>query len=566
MRGDYIGQYLVEKGLITAEQFQEAFKEQAETKGRIGEILIKKGYISEDNLVVALSKQIGLPFVNITDYSIDPGLTKLFPLELVQRYQVIPVNRVMDALTVAMVDPLDIRVVDELRRVCGLTIRPAFATPTGIKKAIDKYYGVKEDATVTSSTPGLPQIETPPEEGAEDLETLVKQATQAPVITLVNSLIAQAVQAGASDIHLEPEEKSLYVRFRIDGILQDVSPISKNLEPAVLSRIKIMADMDIAEKRLPQDGRIKMNVLNKEIDLRVSTFPTIYGENISIRILDKSQAIFRLEDLGFNPRVLGTFKELIRRPYGMVLVTGPTGSGKTTTLYAVLNLINDVSKNILTLEDPIEYVIPRVRQAQVNIKAGLTFATGLRAMLRHDPDIIMIGEIRDRETAEIAIQSALTGHLVFSTLHTNDAASAATRLIDMGIESFLVASSLIGILAQRLARRLCPRCKKSYQPDLAEELTSLGFKSKESKEDITLYKETGCFACRKTGYKGRIGIFELLVSDEGVKELIVKKTSVHQLRNYISSKGIRSLRDDGLEKLKLGIISTSELLRITEEI
>ena len=561
----YIGEYLVGQGLITAEQIKEAFEEQTKTKGRIGEILIKKGYISEDNFVTALSKQLGLPFVDIANYKIDSDIAKLFSKELVQRYQAIPVSRVMDAVTVAMVDPLDIRLVDEIRGVCGLTIRPVFATPTGIKNAINKYYGVKkEESTLAPSAPDLSGRGTLPEKDTEDLETLVKEATRAPVITLVNSLIAEAIQAGASDIHLEPEEKILYVRFRIDGILQDVNSISKDLEPAVLSRVKIMAEMDITERRLPQDGRIKMVVLDREIDLRISTFPTIYGENISLRLLDKSQGLLKLEDLGFHPQVLATFKELIRRPYGMILVTGPTGSGKTTTLYAVLKLINDVSKNILTLEDPIEYVTPRVRQAQVNIKAGFTFATGLRAMLRHDPDIIMIGEIRDRETAEIAIQSALTGHLVFSTLHTNDAASAATRLIDMGVESFLVASSLIGILAQRLARRLCPKCKKPYQPNPAE-LASLGFKSKES-EEMTFYKETGCPACRKTGYKGRIGILELLVSEEEIKELIIKKSPVHQIRNYVSNKGMRSLRDEGLEKVQQGIISVSELLRITEEI
>jgi type IV pilus assembly protein PilB len=518
---------------------------------------------------MALSKQLGIPYVDIKNYAINPSVVKLLPVELAQKHQSIPINRVMEALTLAMVDPLGIASVDEIKRSCRLTVRPVFATPTGIKDAIRKYYGVKEDVStiVVTVSPGG-SVETPFQEAVEpapeEVNTLVKEAAQAPVVTLVNSMIAQAVEAGASDIHLEPEEKTLYVRFRIDGILQDNNQVSKDLEPAVLSRIKIMAEMDIAEKRLPQDGRIKLNVMDHEVDLRVSTLPTIYGENIVIRILDKSQALFRLEDLGFNPLVLATFKDILHRPYGIILVTGPTGSGKTTTLYGALNLINDVTKNILTMEDPIEYVIPRVRQTQVNVKAGLTFATGLRATLRHDPDIIMIGEIRDRETAEIAIQAALTGHLVFSTLHTNDAASAVTRLIDMGVEPFLVASSLLGIMAQRLARRLCMKCRKPYQP-IDEELLTLGFKSSRVPE-AEFYKEAGCPACRQTGYKGRIGMYELLIPTESFKELVLKKSPPHQIRDYAVSKGMITLRDDGLDKFRQGVISASEIVRITMDV
>ncbi len=565
---NFIGDYLIEQHMITPEQLQEALQEQNKTKGRIGEILVKKGFVSEDNFVMALGKQLGIPFVDIRSYSINPSVVKLLPPELAQKHQAIPINRVMDAITLAMVDPLGIASVDEIKKACRLTVRPVFATPSGIKEAIRKYYGIKEDAAgvaVTVSPGG--SVETPPGGGEpvpDDVNALVKEAAQAPVVTLVNSLITQAVEAGASDIHLEPEEKTLYVRFRIDGILQDNNQVSKDLEPAVLSRIKIMAEMDIAEKRLPQDGRIKLKIMERDIDLRVSTLPTIYGENIVIRILDKSQALFRLEDLGFNPLVLATFKDILYRPYGIILVTGPTGSGKTTTLYGALNLINDVTKNILTMEDPIEYVIPRVRQTQVNSKAGLTFATGLRATLRHDPDIIMIGEIRDRETAEIAIQAALTGHLVFSTLHTNDAASAVTRLIDMGVEPFLVASSLLGIMAQRLARRLCVKCRKPYQP-IDEELLTLGFKSSRVPE-AAFYKEAGCPACRQTGYKGRIGVYELLIPDESFKELVLKKSPPHQIREYAASKGMITLRDDGLDKFRQGVISASEIVRITMDV
>lgn len=554
---EYIGEYLVEKGMITSEQLKDALEEQKRSRGKVGEILVKKGYVSEDNFTRALSEQLGIPFVDVVNYKIDPSVLNLFTLELAQRYQAIPINKIVDAVSIAMVDPLNIMVVDEIKMTCGLTIRPVFATPSGIKEAINKYYKTGEPSQlgVPAYAQGLPKAE-------EDLETLVKEADEAPVITLVNSLFSEAIESGASDIHLEPEEKNLCVRLRIDGVLQDIKTISKDLEPAVISRIKILANMDIAERRLPQDGRIKMNILNREIDSRISTFPTIYGENVSIRLLDKSQGIFKLEDLGFQTDVLNIFKEQITRPYGIILVTGPTGSGKTTTLYAGLNLINDFKKNIITLEDPIEYVIPRVRQSQVNVKAGLTFATGLRAILRQDPDIVMIGEIRDRETAEIAIHAALTGHLVFSTLHTNDAASAVGRLIDMGIEPFLVASALNGILAQRLVRKLCAKCKKSYKPTEAEtQAVGLPVSSK----DMTLYKEVGCSSCRSTGYKGRIGIFELLLLDEGIKDLILKKSPAHQIKDYAVKKGMRSLHDDGLEKLIGGITSVSEVLRMSRE-
>ena len=556
---EHIGEYLVEKGMITSVQLKDALEEQKRSGGKLGEILVKKGYILEDNFTLALSEQLGIPFVDVVNYKIDPGVINLLTLELAQRYLAIPINRIVDALTVAMVDPLNIPAVDDIRGVCGLTIRPVFATPSGVKEMINRYYRIRElSVKVSTYAQGAPA------EGLEvDLETLVKEADEAPVITLINSLFAEAIESGASDIHLEPEEHHLYVRLRIDGVLQDIKPVTKDLEPAVISRIKILANMDIAERRLPQDGRIKMDILNREIDLRVSTFPTIYGENVSIRLLDKSQAIFKLEDLGFETKVLEVFKEQIKRPYGIILVTGPTGSGKTTTLYAGLNLINDLKKNIITLEDPIEYVIPRVRQSQVNVKAGLTFATGLRAILRQDPDIIMIGEIRDRETAEIAIHAALTGHLVFSTLHTNDAASAISRLIDMGIEPFLAASALNAILAQRLVRRLCPKCKKSYKPQEAE-IQALGLSV--SSKDITLYKEVGCSGCRSTGYKGRIGIFELLILDEGIKELILKKSPAHQIKEYAVKKEMRTLKDEGLEKLIGGVISGSEVLRVFEEV
>ncbi|MDD4907765.1 MAG: GspE/PulE family protein [Candidatus Omnitrophica bacterium] len=560
----YIGEYLVEKGFITSDQLKEALREQPNTGERVGAVLVRKGYISEENLVLALSEQLDIPFVDLKNYDIKPPILEFIPVGIAQRYQAIPLYRVIDTLTIAMADPLDVAVVDELRRVSSLTIRPVFATPSDIKEAIIRYYQIKREDFAkpqAAKTEGPGKKEAKAEADDEAL-LLKKEATKAPVIKLVDSLFEDAIKIGASDIHLEPEEKEFYVRFRLDGILQDINPIPKDLELAVISRVKIMANMDIAEKRLPQDGRIETRMLGKDVDMRVSTFPTIYGENISIRILDKSQAIFQLDSLGFQDDTLAIFKNIILKPYGIILVTGPTGSGKTTTLYGVLNTINDVKKNIITLEDPIEYVIARVRQSQVNVKAGLTFASGLRSIVRQDPDIIMIGEIRDKETAEIAIHSALTGHLVFSTLHTNDAASAASRLIDMGIEPFLVASSFCGILAQRLVRRLCPKCKKPYKP-LPEEAETLD-PSLASKSGLTFYKAEGCADCRQTGYKGRVGIFELLVLNDDIKEQIVKKTPAHLIRDEARKNGMRTLKEDGIDKVLHGMTTSSEVLRVAE--
>ncbi len=395
---------------------------------------------------------------------------------------------------------------------------------------------------------------------------------QTQVINLVDGILKKAVERGASDIHLEPEKNKFICRYRIDGILYKISEFPANLLDGVLSRIKIMADMDIAEKRLPQDGRFGIEILGKPIDMRVSTFPTINGENMVIRILDRSKGLLNLSELGFSKKEYELFNELIHRPYGMILVVGPTGSGKTTTLYAALSSINAIEKNILTLEDPIEYELPHIRQSQINIKAGLTFATGLRSMVRQDPDIIMIGEIRDRETAEIAIHAALTGHLVFSTLHTNDAPSAAIRLIDMGIEPFLITASLIGVLAQRLMRTLCPDCKKGYTPpeeilrglsqDLQSEACRIG--TVPGEKAITFYKETGCPQCSQTGYSGRTGIFELLIPDDAIRELIIQKKSHSIIREKARAVGMNTLRQAGIEKVCNGTTSISELLRVTE--
>jgi len=565
-----IGEYLLEKGVITEAQLKEAVKETERTNRKIGEILVRQGFAKEEDIACALSEQLGFTFVDLSAYQIETEATQLIPKNAALRLQVIPIFKVGDSLNVAMINPLDIATIDELSRLSGgLRIKPVIATPAGIKEAIAKFYGIAEPLTGFGERILYPENHILKPEG--EPSKLVQEASQAPVIKLVNQLIEDAVKSGASDIHLEPQEDGFYCRLRIDGVLYETEPPPKKLQLAVISRLKIMAEMDIAQSRLPQDGRIQTKTLSRDIDLRVATFPTIYGEHISIRIFDKTQGIIKLEELGFQEDMFKSLREIIYKPYGIILVTGPTGSGKTTTLYAILNTINDLKKNIVTLEDPVEYTIARIHQSQVNVRAGLTFAAGLRSIVRLDPDIIMIGEIRDKETADIAIHSSLTGHLVFSTLHTNDAPSAATRLIDIGVEPYLVSSSLAGVLAQRLVRKLCLKCRKEYRPS-KEELESIKASIYQSASepqiqnpDFRLYKPTGCKDCHNTGYKGRMGIFELLIPDNGIKELIVKKAPAHQIKDTACQAGMKTLRQDGFQKVLQGTTSLSEVLLVTEE-
>ena len=553
-----IGEYLVEKGLITEARLREALEDQRRTGKRLGLILVERGFLSEEQVTKALSSQLRIDYIDLANYTFTPKITKLISQQQAQRLLAIPLKKTANKLEVAMENPLDMAAINELHTITALDIKPVFAYPSVLKKSIAKIYKSEEALVVKK--------EMFAEGGKAKLDNILAETTKESVISTVNRIVENAVKANASDIHLEPEEKNFVIRFRIDGILHKIEELSKEQELTVISRLKIMADMDIAEKRLPQDGRIELKALNKDIDLRVSTFPTLHGENISIRVLDKSTGFIKLDNLGFGPKILDSFSKIIKKPKGIVLVTGPTGSGKTTTLYAALNLIRSDDNNILTLEDPIEYVIPKVRQSQINIKAGLTFASGLRAMVRQDPDVVMIGEIRDRETAEIAIHSALTGHLVLSTLHTNDAAGAATRLIDMGVEPFLIASTLTGVLAQRLVRRLCSKCKKAYN------LTDGELKSIKSSSvcDVSfvlkrVYKAVGCKECRNTGYKGRIGLFELLIPDEDMRRLIIAKSGSQEISKLAYKKGMRMLFEDGLEKVSSGITSLSELLRVAEE-
>ena len=570
-----IGKYLVDKGIITQKQLDEALAEQKKTGEFLGTVLIRRKYASEHVIAKGLSEELGLAFMDLSKYSIEQGAVKLVPEPLCRKYTLIPVYQAGRNLTVAMSDPTDEAAKEEIKNITKLNVRPVFSPVSEIKARIDSEYGGKGPAKKQSSE-GVDYTALRQTGQKKEVDELIEVASLAPVIQLVDTLITKAVEMGASDIHIEPDQGHFFSRYRIDGILRDLPELPKKYEAAIISRIKIMSNMDIAEKRLPQDGRIQMSVAGKSIDLRVSTFPTLSGENVVLRILDKSRAFLELDHLGFSPDNLKIFEKVIKRPFGMILVTGPTGSGKTTTLYGALNKVNSLEKNIMTLEDPVEYEIPRVRQSQINPKAGLTFANGLRSMVRQDPDIIMIGEIRDKETADIAIHAALTGHLVFSTLHTNDSASAATRLIDIGVEPFLVGTSVIAIVAQRLVRTLCPDCRKSYTPT-NEELEVLGPGNVIASDNViatpseargkqsVFYKEEGCRRCYETGYAGRSGIFEILIPNDEIKELISRKVSSTVINEAAIRSGMRTLRQDGALKVKAGITTISEVLRVTKE-
>ncbi|HEX9779636.1 MAG TPA: ATPase, T2SS/T4P/T4SS family [bacterium] len=564
-----VGELLVKRGVITAAQLDEALTEQQTTGKFFGTILVARGWITEEALARTLSEQLGLAYVDLASHPTEPGVLELLPETLCRQYVAIPLFSMGDSITVAMANPLDAAAIEELQKASQRHIWPVFSTPTAIRHALDQKGRppqpgaapkMPEWAPTREPMPvPVPQRPAPREPADPDKPEAAANLTQ--VIQVVNGIIGEATESGASDIHLEPSKGEFHCRVRIDGVLHDRMQLPQDYQAAVISRIKVMADMDIAEKRLPQDGRVQVTTGGKQVDLRVSTFPTVYGENVVIRILDKQQGLLNLEDLGFSKAMFSHFTTLIARPHGIILVTGPTGSGKTTTLYASLNRLNSVEKNIMTLEDPVEYELAGIRQSQVNIKAGLTFATGLRSLVRQDPDIILIGEIRDKDTADIAIHASLTGHLVFSTLHTNDAASAATRLTDMGVEPFLVSTSLTGVLAQRLVRVLCPACKKGYQPP-RELLERLGV---EPHERLTFYESAGCTKCRQTGYRGRIGLYELLVPNEKIRSLITQKAQAGLIREEAIRTGMVSLQQDGIQKLVQGTTSVSEVFRVTGE-
>ena len=547
---------LVKKGILDNNQVSLAMEESKKTGMPIEKALEKMGFISETEIVQALADSLGIPFMDLSDYLIDSEVIKLVPETIAKKHKAVPLFKIGDSLTVAMVDPQDVSAIDEIRKKSKMdAIEPVLSTPDMIQRVIDQYYGAIGNAE--ELVKGLTKEKL--EEKAKGRKGLAGLTEETSIIKLVNLIIMQAVKDRASDIHIEPEEDKVRIRYRIDGILHEVQNIPKHLQSALASRIKVMAEMDIAEMRKPQDGRIQLKMESKNLDLRVSSFPTIQGENLVLRILDKSSVLLGLAELGFSDKDLKNFDKVIRQPNGIILVTGPTGSGKTTTLYAALSTINSMEKNIITIEDPVEYEIPLIRQTQVNPKAGLTFANGLRSILRQDPDIVMVGEIRDKETAEIAIRASLTGHLVFSTLHTNDAASALTRLLNMGIEPFLVSSSVVAILAQRLVRMICPKCKEKYIPS-QEVLKDLKLTPK-----VGFYRGKGCMKCKNTGFVGRIGIYELLVINEEIKNMITAKKSANDIKKMAISLGMSTLFDDGLGKLKSGTTTVEEMLRVVEE-
>ncbi len=548
--GKQLGEILVERGIITRAQLEEALKEQKLTGQKIGDILVEKGLITQEELNGALAVQREVPTLDLSEYLIDAEVVKLIPEEIARTHKLMPVFLENNILTVAMANPFDVFVVDELQRRTGYVIQPALVNEMDIRRVHQQYYGTSEDLAELISSIDKKKLRQ-----AENLEE------ETSVIKIVNQIIIQAIQERASDIHFEPEENVLGLRYRIDGMLVRKNPLPKELEGAIISRLKIMAGLDIAEKRLPQDGRILMRVSKREIDFRVSTCPTVHGENVVLRILDKSSLVVGLESLGFSSEDLQRFKDVITTPYGIVLVTGPTGSGKTTTLYSALQSLNKEDVNIMTIEDPVEYQFPHIRQVHVNLKAGLTFAKALRSFLRQDPDIIMVGEIRDMETAEIAVQAALTGHLVLSTLHTNDAPSAFTRLLEMGIEPFMVASSIIGVVAQRLIRRVCDNCKEEYTPS-AETLKLLELEGKVSKT-AKFVKAKGCKLCNHTGYKGRIGIFEILKNSPRIQELALHRASSFEIKQVGQEEGMKTLRESAIEKLLRGITTVENILRVT---
>ncbi|MFZ3064420.1 MAG: ATPase, T2SS/T4P/T4SS family [Nitrospirota bacterium] len=556
-----LGEMLIAEGIITRGQLERTLAEQKLHGGRLGVILRNLGYVSEEAIIKVLGKQMGIPHMSLDNVIVEPDIAKMIPETVARRYQAIPLYKKGNVITVAMVDPLNVFAIDDIRRITGSDIQTVVSTERDILKAIDRFYSVSssmQDAIKDFASQAAA------EEGNEErpIALEAKAADETPVIKLVNMMITQAVKDGASDIHVEPDEKATRIRYRVDGILHEVMNPPKHLQSGISSRIKILASLDISEKRAPQDGRFNMNVGEKSLDIRVSTLPTIFGEKVVMRLLNKGAILPSLEEIGFSTAALNKFKKMITKPYGFILVSGPTGSGKTTTLYSALNIINSMEKNIITIEDPVEYQLKLVNQVQINPKAGVTFATGLRSILRQDPDIIMVGEVRDKETAVIAIQAALTGHLVFSTLHTNDAPGAIARLVDMGIEPFLIASSLMVVVGQRLVRKVCQKCKRAYKPT-AELLKELEISET---SDITFVEGAGCQNCRGTGYSGRIALFEVLIIDEAIRNLIIAKASTTTIRAAAFKTGFTGLREEGLDKAIKGITTLEEVLRVTQEI
>ncbi|MBN2797032.1 MAG: Flp pilus assembly complex ATPase component TadA [Clostridia bacterium] len=550
-----LGDLLVNVGKITNEQLEFALQVQKDKKMKIGETLIDLNFVTEKDIIEVLEFQLGIPQVDLEKYYIEPDVPNLISESFARSNLLIPIKRDGMRLAVAMSDPLNILVINDLEIITGFEVDPKIATERDIKNAIDQYFSKKSAEQAAEEFTKEYKLE------KENIDKeLLREINKAPVVRLVNTIIVQAAQSRASDIHIEPAEDYLRIRFRIDGDLQEVMKPAKQTHGAIVTRIKIMAKLDIAERRIPQDGRIEINVKNKELDLRVSTIPTIHGEKVVIRLLDRSTFMKPIAELGLSKNNLTTFKEIIKNRNGIILVTGPTGSGKSTSLYAMLNELNEAKRNVMTVEDPVEYRMEGVTQSQVNVKAGFSFPEGLRSMLRQDPDVIMVGEIRDTETAQIAVRAAITGHLVLSTLHTNNSVATINRLVDMGIKPYLVSSSIVAIISQLLVKKICPSCKVPYLPDEAElemlELNDLDI-------EIELYKGTGCPHCKKTGYRGRTPIFEILQLDHDTRKMITEGKSSNDIKQMLSKKGMRTLQDSCLELVLKGETTVEELMRIS---
>jgi type IV pilus assembly protein PilB len=597
-----LGEMLIREGLITEEQLQEALDHQAKHEGRLGSILVRMKMVSEEDITELLSNQFGVPSINLLNFEIEEVVLKLIPAEVARKYHLLPISRTGASLTIAMADPSNVFAQDDIKFMTGYHVEPVVASEISIEDAIDRYYGSGKGLTVASMDIEM-HAESEGEEIAdfeegfaagddddleaefinvEDFDELVSGAVdelevvdeddddsvvtvedlEAPIVKLVNGVLIKAINQGVSDIHFEPYERVYRVRYRLDGVLRKELGLPLKIKNAVTSRLKIMANLDISERRLPQDGRIKMRLGPKrEMDFRVSTIPTLFGEKVVLRLLDKSNLELDMTKLGFEERQLAEFQESIHKPYGMVLVTGPTGSGKTTTLYSALSQLNSISDNIMTAEDPVEYNLMGINQVQMKESIGLNFASALRSFLRQDPDIIMVGEIRDFETAEIGIKAALTGHLVLSTIHTNDAPTTINRLLNMGIEPFLVASSLIMVVAQRLARTICPKCAEPVKVP-PEALIEVGF-TEEELSSVDIMKGRGCSNCMNTGYRGRVALFEALAITDEIRELILRGASAMEIRETSIALGMKSLRDAGLQKIREGRTTLEEIVRVT---
>lgn len=552
-----LGELLVEKGLITEEQCQNALDEQKKRGKRLGQTIIDMGLVKEDELLQVLSKQMNIPHIWLRKGLIDPKIINIIPSEKARLYKIMPLLRIKANLIIATSDPHAIFILDKIEEMTGLSVQPVLTRSADIEKAIEEYYGGSVELPDYAGNFDEESIHLVESQHKYDFQKIDEMAEGSPIINLVNMIILKAIKDKASDIHIEPDKKKLRIRYRVDGILYEVMTNKLDFHPAIVSRLKVMANMDIAERRMPQDGRIQVMVEGRTVDLRFSSMPGILGEKIVLRVLDKSNAILDLNLLGYSDNTLSTLKRLLNRPFGLILVTGPTGSGKTTTLYAALNYLNSLEKNIVTIEDPVEYQMEIINQNQVKDLIGLTFSVILRHTLRQDPDIIMVGEIRDKETAEIAIQASLTGHLVLSTLHTNDSPSAITRLLDMGIEPYLISSSLTGVIAQRLIRGICPDCKTLYYPS-STILQKYGWGEE---KNLQLAKGKGCPDCYDSGYKGRMGLYELLEVSEGLRSLIQANPSLEEIRRSLKDMGEINMEMEGIKKVREQVTTFEEVSR-----